>query len=105
MLPFAAFYDRNLKCLAFSRNYFEPWCAVDALEIGTVLRKFNPWEQNPERFLRLASPAMTSSVSSRRVAEKDKERKPTSGLEPLTSPLYELVNVPLPLFLIAQKSV
>ncbi len=60
MLPFTAFYDRNLKCLAFPRNYFEPWCAVDALEIETVLRKFNPWEQNLERFLRLASPAMAT---------------------------------------------
>src|SRR5829696_2417857 len=57
------------------------------LEIETVLRKFNQWEQNLERSLRLASPAMTSLVSSRRVAEKDKERKPTSGLEPLTCSL------------------
>ena len=56
MLPLIAIYDRNLKCLAFPRNYFEPWCAVDALEIETVLRKFNPCEQN----LEISSPSLTS---------------------------------------------
>jgi hypothetical protein len=53
MLPFTAHYDLNLKCLAFPRNFFEPWCAVDALKIETVLRKFKPWEQNLERVMNL----------------------------------------------------
>jgi hypothetical protein len=36
---------------------------------------------------------------------RQKNKEPTSGLEPLTSPLYELGEVRSQLFLIAQKSV